>query len=130
LAGAQLAPGTKRWIASAITLIAAIAKQIDVRNAVAITKAWVLGSSLMAAEIEYSLWSHAAPLSTPRANLPLLVSSYMSDVPAPAIVCPHCKKTFDGELLAEGSRHEGFKCPHCRLFVPAERANGDDGASS
>jgi DNA-directed RNA polymerase subunit RPC12/RpoP len=39
------------------------------------------------------------------------------------IVCPHCKKTFTGELLAEGSRLEGFKCPHCRLFVPAERAN-------
>jgi DNA-directed RNA polymerase subunit RPC12/RpoP len=43
---------------------------------------------------------------------------------AHAIVCPHCKKPFDGELLAEGSRHEGFKCPHCRLFVPAERAGG------
>jgi hypothetical protein len=37
LAVAQLAPGTKRWIASPITLIAAIAKQIDVKNAVAIT---------------------------------------------------------------------------------------------
>jgi len=37
LAAAQLAPGTKRWIASPITLIAAIAKQIDVKNAVAIT---------------------------------------------------------------------------------------------
>jgi len=46
------------------------------------------------------------------------------------IVCPHCKKKFDGELLAEGSRHEGFKCPHCRLFVPAERANGDDDVSA
>jgi len=54
----------------------------------------------------------------------------MSNVSAHAILCPHCKKTFDGELLAEGSRHEGFKCPHCRLFVPAERANGSDGASS
>jgi len=54
----------------------------------------------------------------------------MSNVPAQAIVCPHCKKTFDGQLLAEGSRHEGFKCPHCRLFVPAERANGDDGSSA
>ena len=42
------------------------------------------------------------------------------------VICPHCKKPFDGELLAEGSRHEGFKCPHCRLFVPAERA-GDAG---
>jgi DNA-directed RNA polymerase subunit RPC12/RpoP len=46
------------------------------------------------------------------------------------IVCPHCKKPFSGELLAEGSRHEGFKCPHCRLFVPVERAseNGDTDA--
>jgi phage FluMu protein Com len=40
------------------------------------------------------------------------------------IVCPHCKKTFTGELLAGGSRHQGFKCPHCRLFVPVERADG------
>jgi DNA-directed RNA polymerase subunit RPC12/RpoP len=63
-------------------------------------------------------------------DLFLLVSTCMSNAPAQAIVCPHCKKTFDGELLAEGSRHEGFKCPHCRLFVPAERANGDDGAPS
>ncbi len=54
----------------------------------------------------------------------------MSNVAAQAILCPHCKKTFDGELLAEGSRHEGFKCPHCRLFVPAERANGGDGTSA
>jgi hypothetical protein len=65
-----------------------------------------------------------------RANLFLLLSSCMSNVPAHAILCPHCKKTFDGELLAENSRHEGFKCPHCRLFVPAERANGGGGASS
>jgi hypothetical protein len=41
------------------------------------------------------------------------------------IVCPHCKKAFAGELLFGGSRHKGFKCPHCRLFVPIERANGD-----
>jgi DNA-directed RNA polymerase subunit RPC12/RpoP len=41
-------------------------------------------------------------------------------------LCPHCKKPFSGELLAEGSRHEGFKCPHCRLFVPAERV-GEEG---
>jgi hypothetical protein len=45
------------------------------------------------------------------------------------IVCPHCKKAFEGDLLSEGTRHQGFKCPHCRLFVPVERANGDgDGA--
>jgi DNA-directed RNA polymerase subunit RPC12/RpoP len=38
--------------------------------------------------------------------------------------CPHCGKSFKGELLtgrSPGSRR-GFKCPHCRLFVPFERA--------
>ena len=66
----------------------------------------------------------------PSGESPLLLSRCMSKVAPEAILCPHCKKTFDGELLAEGSRHEGFKCPHCRLFVPAERANGGDGTSS
>ena len=39
------------------------------------------------------------------------------------VVCPHCKKPFEAVLL-EGSaeRYTGFKCPHCRLFVPHERA--------
>lgn len=39
------------------------------------------------------------------------------------LTCPHCKKQFEAELL-EGSaaRYSGFKCPHCRLFVPLERA--------
>ena len=38
------------------------------------------------------------------------------------IVCPHCKKTFSGDLIAGGAeRYRGFKCPHCRLFVPAAR---------
>jgi hypothetical protein len=36
--------------------------------------------------------------------------------------CPHCHKTFAGPTL-EGSaaRYRGFKCPHCKLFVPYER---------
>jgi hypothetical protein len=84
----------------------------------------------MAAEIEDSLWSRKGGVSTPQAHLSLRVSSYISNVSAQAILCPHCKKTFAGELLAEGSRHEGFKCPHCRLFVPAERANDGDGTAS
>jgi len=63
-------------------------------------------------------------------SLLALLSSRMSKVQDDATVCPHCKKPFDAELLAEGSRHEGFKCPHCRLFIPAERANGEDGATS
>jgi DNA-directed RNA polymerase subunit RPC12/RpoP len=39
------------------------------------------------------------------------------------VVCPHCKKTFNASLMAGGAeRYRGFKCPHCRLFVPATRA--------
>jgi hypothetical protein len=37
--------------------------------------------------------------------------------------CPHCRKAFAAELIAGGTeRHRGFKCPHCKLFVPASRA--------
>ena len=38
--------------------------------------------------------------------------------------CPHCGKEFEPELMTSVSAHapEGFKCPHCRLFVPADRA--------
>jgi hypothetical protein len=41
------------------------------------------------------------------------------------VVCPHCRKPFEGELLtaARAPRARGFKCPHCRLFVPFERSN-------
>lgn len=39
------------------------------------------------------------------------------------VVCPHCRKPFEAELLTGGSdRHVGFKCPHCRLFVAYKRA--------
>ena len=38
------------------------------------------------------------------------------------VVCPHCKKRFTASLIAGGAeRYRGFKCPHCRLFVPAAR---------
>jgi len=40
-----------------------------------------------------------------------------------AAICPHCRKRFAAELIAGGpERHRGFKCPHCRLFVPENRA--------
>ena len=42
------------------------------------------------------------------------------------VTCPHCKKPFEAELMDAAAEHRGFKCPHCRLFVPYERANGDD----
>jgi len=37
--------------------------------------------------------------------------------------CPHCHKTFDAEPLEGGraDRYQGFKCPHCKLFVPLRR---------
>ena len=36
--------------------------------------------------------------------------------------CPHCKKHFRAQpLTGSAARYEGFKCPHCRLFVPLSR---------
>jgi len=53
----------------------------------------------------------------------------VADVPAHTsheVVCPHCKKPFEGELMESASAPwtRGFKCPHCRLFVPFERVKG------
>ena len=40
------------------------------------------------------------------------------------VECPHCHKPFDAEPLEGGraARYHGFKCPHCKLFVPLLRA--------
>jgi hypothetical protein len=36
--------------------------------------------------------------------------------------CPHCHKHFTGTVIEGGAaRYRGFKCPHCKLFVPLER---------
>jgi DNA-directed RNA polymerase subunit RPC12/RpoP len=46
------------------------------------------------------------------------------------VTCPHCKKQFEGELIEGGAdRYRGFKCPHCKLFVPYERADEVESAS-
>ena len=39
------------------------------------------------------------------------------------VACPHCHKTFEPEPLEGGraDRYQGFKCPHCKLFVPLQR---------
>ncbi len=38
------------------------------------------------------------------------------------VVCPHCKKAFTARPIGgTAERYRGFKCPHCKLFVPAER---------
>jgi hypothetical protein len=46
------------------------------------------------------------------------------------VVCPHCGKEFEAELLVASDAPEsrGFKCPHCRLFVPVERAKDPNGS--
>jgi phage FluMu protein Com len=43
------------------------------------------------------------------------------------VECPHCHKGFASDVL-EGSaaRYRGFKCPHCKLFVPYQRAADRD----
>lgn len=51
----------------------------------------------------------------------------MSEAPssesAYEVECPHCHKPFRAELLdGAAARYQGFKCPHCKLFVPAGRA--------
>ena len=40
------------------------------------------------------------------------------------VECPHCHKSFAGEPIEGGraARYLGFKCPHCKLFVPLQRA--------
>ena len=52
----------------------------------------------------------------------------VADEPAQATVyevsCPHCGKAFREELLSgPAARYHGFKCPHCRLFVPLARVS-------
>jgi tRNA(Ile2) C34 agmatinyltransferase TiaS len=55
-----------------------------------------------------------------RARNPKTDSSY-------EVVCPHCNKSFESELLSgDSDRHQGFKCPHCRLFVALGRAEEQD----
>lgn len=61
----------------------------------------------------------------------LVPSRQVADEPAQATVyevsCPHCGKAFREELLSgPAARYHGFKCPHCRLFVPYERAETED----
>jgi transposase-like protein len=47
------------------------------------------------------------------------------------ITCPHCHRDFQhARVLGDTSgRRRGFKCPHCRLFVPLERVQPDEPAS-
>ncbi len=44
------------------------------------------------------------------------------------LVCPHCKKPFEADLLGPESKRAGYKCPHCRLFVPSSRTTDPQAA--
>jgi DNA-directed RNA polymerase subunit RPC12/RpoP len=45
---------------------------------------------------------------------------------ADEMVCVHCGKPFRSEVLAPDTEHAGFKCPHCRLYMPLERVEEND----
>jgi hypothetical protein len=32
-----------------------------------------------------------------------------------------CKKPFEADLLAPNTERAGYKCPHCKLFIPISR---------
>jgi transposase-like protein len=61
------------------------------------------------------------PVAAPAADTAATVVR-MTGVKKYEVVCPHCKKSFRGELIGADESRQGFKCPHCRLFVPLERA--------
>jgi hypothetical protein len=42
------------------------------------------------------------------------------------VICVHCGKSFQAEVLSPESEQAGVKCPHCRLFMPLERVENDD----
>jgi transposase-like protein len=55
------------------------------------------------------------------------VTDVQHEATADKIVCPHCKRAFlpPEEPIGVGDERQGFKCPHCRLFVALERAASD-----
>ncbi|MBD0338298.1 MAG: hypothetical protein ICV67_03325 [Thermoleophilia bacterium] len=48
---------------------------------------------------------------------------------ASPLTCPHCHKEFSAEQIGAGAQR-GFKCPHCKLFVPLDRTAEPEPAKS
>jgi predicted RNA-binding Zn-ribbon protein involved in translation (DUF1610 family) len=44
------------------------------------------------------------------------------------VVCVHCGKPFRSEVLSPDTEQAGFKCPHCKLYMPLERVEETDAA--
>ena len=76
-----------------------------------------------------SLDRHSRAHTTRAAGLDLLVAGTRNKHGF-EIECPHCHRRFEASPLEGGraARYRGFKCPHCKLFVPLERAT-DSGLS-
>ncbi len=54
-------------------------------------------------------------------------TGFVADPPAYDVTCPHCHKTFTATVIpGRAARYAGFKCPHCKLFVPLERVDKRD----
>ena len=75
--------------------------------------------------VTFTSSEHAWPADAGRAS-PLCYVGPVADVQPTttySLLCPHCQRRFVAELIEGPSeRHRGFKCPHCKLFVPLERA--------
>ncbi|HZB35709.1 MAG TPA: hypothetical protein VE440_06530 [Gaiellaceae bacterium] len=41
--------------------------------------------------------------------------------PIQDVICLHCGKPFRAEMLSPETGQAGFKCPHCKLFMPSRR---------
>jgi len=55
----------------------------------------------------------------------------MAEAPAvDHVICVHCRKPFRAEVLAAQTAHAGLKCPHCKLFMPLQRVETDEGAAA
>jgi DNA-directed RNA polymerase subunit RPC12/RpoP len=46
------------------------------------------------------------------------------------VICVHCRKPFRSEILAPNTEQAGFKCPHCQLYMPLERAAPEAGPAA
>jgi hypothetical protein len=82
---------------------------------------------LLRANREDAVWVR---LRTRRDRRPLLASFAVpprrEDLETTHVRCVHCRKEFLATALAPGTSRTGYKCPHCNLFMPLERADPDN----
>jgi DNA-directed RNA polymerase subunit RPC12/RpoP len=74
--------------------------------------------------VSYAYRSDLASLTEPRVSFGAGYRRFMAAAEHEEldVVCAHCRKPFRSEILAPNTEQAGFKCPHCRLYMPLERA--------